>query len=70
MLKFSGFADLTSCLGVRQAMEKQAPGFVRATHAQRSQLTAHQKAFRKLLAEECPNTTDIRRLAARGQQTP
>ena len=62
MLKFSGFADLTSCLGCRD--HKGPKRFPRATHTQRAQLTAHQKVFRKLLAEGCPDTTDIRRLAA------
>ena len=69
MLKFSGFADLTSCLGGRAARSKPN-GFLRATHTQRAQLTAHQKVFRKLLAKECPNTTDIRHLSAHRQQTP
>ena len=63
MLKFSGFADLTSCLGGRAARSKPKR-FPRATHARLAQLTAHQKVFRKLLAEQCPNTAGIRRLAA------
>ena len=42
----------------------------RATDLKHAQLTAHQKAFRKLLAEGCPDTTDIRRLAARGSRHP
>ena len=68
MLKFSGFADLTSCLGCRA--HKGPKRFQRATRTRHAQLTAHQKVFRKLLAEECPNTTDIRRLAARGSRHP
>ena len=53
MLKFSGFADLTSCLGGRAARSKPKR-FPRATHTRRAQLTAHQKVFVRLLTERVP----------------
>ena len=46
----------------REGSTRQAQKSREATQARRAQLTARQKAFRKLLAEECPNTAGIRGL--------
>ena len=51
MLKFSGFADLTSCLGGWGQAPKRFP---RATNTQRAQLTAHQRGVQKVAHRGVP----------------
>ena len=51
MLKFSGFADLTSCLGGWGQAPRRFP---RATNTQRTQLTAHPRGVQKVARRGVP----------------